>query len=452
VDVRGGVGDDRMATTPAASAPARDGLVLDGGSGNDVLAVPSGGALLRGGSGDDTLKGGDGADRMLGGAGDDDIAGRGGDDRIIGGDGADVIDGGAGEDWVSAGRGEDLVYGETGDDLLDGGADRDHVDGGTGADQVDGGLGADILSGGDGDDEVDGGAGADVAYAGLGVDLVRGGGGADALHAEPGDVVDSTTRDTVRRHAVDPSLLDAITVTVDPDLDPDGFLADRIRSDLATLASTEAGALLLEGLEGQEVTVVAYDRGDSQVNGQVRYDPADDEAGFGPARADRPAFSLSVSPLVTLHHELVHAYDAVVGGRAQGVYLGPDADQAGRVRVDQDGDGVVEATGGADHDDRWEVVDEDGDGVITSKEIEGAGDDGARRLPEVDGDLDGDGQLTRADGWAPNAERDAVGLPVDHDQDASTPAVPGSEAGGHPDGLSENALRDELGVEIRGRY
>ncbi|HEV7722280.1 MAG TPA: M91 family zinc metallopeptidase [Iamia sp.] len=453
VDVRGGVGDDRIAVTPATRTPPRDGLVLDGGSGSDVLAVPSGGALLRGGSGDDDLKGGDGADRLLGGAGDDDIAGRGGDDRIIAGDGDDVVDGGAGDDWVSAGGGEDLVYGEAGDDLLDGGADRDHVDGGTGADRLAGGDGADILSGGDGNDQLHGGAGADVAYAGLGVDLVKGGRGADVLHVEPGDVVGGATRgDTVGRRAVDPSRLDAITVVVDPVLDPDGFLADRIRSDLATLAATEAGALLLEGLEGQEVTVVAYDHGDSQVNGQVRYDPEDDEAGFGPAGADRPAFSLSVSPLVTIHHELVHAYDALVGGAVQGVYLGPDAHQSGRVRIDQDGDGLVEADGTADRDDLWEVVDEDGDGVVTRIEIERAGDDNLRRPPEVAGDLDGDGQLTRADGWAPNAERDAVGLPVDHDQDPSTPAVPGSEARGHPDGLSENALREELGVEIRGRY
>jgi hypothetical protein len=443
VVVRGGAGHDRIAAIGLAGAPPRGSWVLDGGSGGDLLSAGAGRALLRGGVGADELRGGRGDDRLLGGEGDDVVRGGGGDDRVIGSAGADQLDGDAGDDHVSAGAGEDLVYGGAGDDRLDGGIDRDHLDGGSGVDHVHGADGADIVSGGEGADTVDGGAGDDVAYAGPGHDLVTGGSGEDSLHLEPGDVVgDATDDDTVGRHVVDTAVADAIVV----DVGGDEHLEGRIRSDLVTLASTRSGARLLDALRGHEVRIVESRVGDGHSDGVVGYDLTDDDAGFGPAGADRPPFSLSVSPLVALHHELIHAYDLRAGGGGvDGVYFGPDAHQNGRVRVDQDLDGTLTRSGFPDPHDRWEVVDADGDGVVSVEEVLAAGD-------EVIGDLNGDRVVDRHDGWAPNRERDTVGLPVDHDQDPSTPDVPGSEAGGHPAWMSENALRAELGLELRGRY
>jgi Ca2+-binding RTX toxin-like protein len=380
---------------------ARDGLVVDGGSGADDLAVAGRrGLVLRGGAGADELRGGAGADRLLGGEGDDDVVGGNGDDRIIGGDGDDVLDGNGGDDWISAGEGEDLVHGEGGRDVLAGGGGRDHVDGGFGLDRVDGGDGADVLAGGEGHDTVSGAGGDDVAYAGPGHDLVMGGGGADAVHIEPGDgVADATDSDTVHRVRVDLGLLDAITVDVG------NPLADRIRADLVTLASTTAGAELLASLQGHEVTVVgpgylaeAGDAYDPQRD-IVQYDPRDDEAGFGPAGAFRPPGSLSYSPLLSLAHELIHASHDANGTRTDGTYRGPDGNQR-----DTDRDGVVEAPGPG------------GDAPVA------------------------------------NEERATVGLPVDPDGDPATPDVPAGTAAGRDVGVTENDLRDELGLERRGRY
>ncbi len=392
--LRLGAGDDS-----ARVLDARDGLVLDGGSGHDDLAVIGGAAVLRGGAGDDRLAGDAGADRLLGGEGDDDVVGGGGADRIIGGDGDDTLDGNAGDDWISAGAGEDLVHGESGRDVLAGSGGRDHVDGGSGVDQVDGGGGADVLSGGLGHDTVSGAGGDDVVYAGPGRDLVTGGVGADALHVEPDDrVADATGADTVRRAGVDLSLLDAIAIDVE------GPLADRIRSDLVTLASTATGARLLESLRGHEVTVVAPGRlptaGDAYDSARhlLQYDPHDDEAGFGPAGADRPRRSLSYSPLLSTAHELIHASHDVNGTRTEGTYQGTDRNQ-----LDTDRDGTVE--------------------------------------PGPDGDPP-----------VPNEERATVGLPVDPDGDPATPDVPADVAVGRDVGVTENEMRDELGLERRGRY
>jgi hypothetical protein len=397
VVLRLGAGADEASGVPPTPG---GGLVLDGGSGDDALVAGSGDALLRGGAGADELTGGKGDDRVLGGPGDDDVVGGGGDDRIIGDDGDDTLDGALGDDWVSGGTGEDLVHGETGADRLTGGDGRDHVDGGSGVDHVDGGAEADVLSGGEGHDTVDGGRGADVALGGPGHDLVIGGNGDDGMHLEADDVVaDATDDDIVHRREVDPALLDAIAI------DAPGPLADRIRSDLVTLASTATGARLLESLRGHVITVVGpgglMDPGDSYDRwlDVVQYDPTDDDAGFGPAGADRPAESLSYSPLVSLAHELVHASHDVNCTRAGGTYRGPDQNQ-----LDMDRDGVVEPPG------------EHGDDAV------------------------------------PNEERSTVGLPIDHDEDPSTADVAPSAA---IDGIvdaTENDLRDELGLEIRGRY
>ena len=48
-----------------------------------------------------------------------------------------------------------------------------------------------------------------------------------------------------------------------------------------------------------------------------------------------------------------------------------------------------------------------------------------------------------------NYERTAVGLPIDHDGDPSTPNIRDPK---HPYGQTENALREELGVDQRPAY
>lgn len=50
---------------------------------------------------------------------------------------------------------------------------------------------------------------------------------------------------------------------------------------------------------------------------------------------------------------------------------------------------------------------------------------------------------------APNDERVAVGLPIDHDDDPETPHRLDPR---HPYAYTENALREEMGLLSRSRY
>lgn len=438
--LRTGTGDDSVGDAPLVTPPTGDGFAVDGGAGDDLLVVSGGAAVVSGGRGNDTIRGGAGDDRLLGGEGDDRIEGGAGEDRAIGGDGDDVIDGHGGDDWITGGAGDDLLYGEDGDDLLLGGDGRDHVDGGAGDDTIGGDAGADVLSGGMDDDVVDGGQGADVVYAGPGDDHVRGGAGADDLHVEPGDVVaDAARSDEVWEVPVDVTLLADITIEA-----PSRPVYERILSDLVTLASTVAGARLLDGLRGVAITVAAHHPDPETDAGMptdayypdidlVLYRRDDDEAGF----AADPGSALAYSPLVSLHHELAHAYDDAHGTAVEGAYLGDDVEQIptdvredGRIRVlDRDRDGRVSP------DELREVLDDDDDGRLSDDEL----------------DLDGDGEIDAGDGWVTNRERVTVGLPIDHDHNPTTPDVPAGEVGRGP-GLDENTLRHELGVPRRDAY
>src|SRR5262245_57678119 len=110
-------GSDWDSATPGDQTVPADGtfgVVVNGGDGNDSLAVLAKSneivtAALNGGSGDDVLtgsdtgdalEGSDGNDRLIGAKGSDDMSGGAGNDTLVwnNGDGSDTIDGGAGND------------------------------------------------------------------------------------------------------------------------------------------------------------------------------------------------------------------------------------------------------------------------------------------------------------------------------------------------------------------
>jgi len=213
-------GNDRI----NLAAGSKEGLVVDGGTGTDLLSVGPGvaaygpatdaqlvrvetvsaasttagvaldlgrqteGLTITGGSGADTITGGLGADRVDGGAGNDLF-------HAIAGDGADAWAGAAGSDTISfdgiaAAVNIDLTRGtarstSTGTDSLSGienatgGAGNDTVTGNTLANVLDGGNGNDLLRGGSGDDRVKGGSGNDRLFGDNGLDVLTGGEGDD---------------------------------------------------------------------------------------------------------------------------------------------------------------------------------------------------------------------------------------------------------------------------------
>ncbi|MFM6345329.1 MAG: calcium-binding protein, partial [Dolichospermum sp.] len=119
---------------------------IQGGGGNDFIALGSGNDYLYGQDGNDTLNSGGGQDRLEGGDGDDLLSGGAGNDGdyydfenyfgLYGGDGNDTLNGEAGNDELYGGNGNDILNGGSEDDYLDGGAGSDTIDGGSGNDRL----------------------------------------------------------------------------------------------------------------------------------------------------------------------------------------------------------------------------------------------------------------------------------------------------------------------------
>lgn len=95
--ITGGPGDNWIFAS-AFSGP----LVIDGGSGNDLVRGGPKADLLLGKGGNDTLEGGDGNDVMKGSGGNDALHGGDGNDRLDGGSGVDSCIGGDGADTLVA--------------------------------------------------------------------------------------------------------------------------------------------------------------------------------------------------------------------------------------------------------------------------------------------------------------------------------------------------------------
>ncbi|HEX8103257.1 MAG TPA: calcium-binding protein [Solirubrobacteraceae bacterium] len=188
IGIATGSGDDRVRYR---SGYHEEAVELDGGPGNDDLAVEGVGALVNGGAGRDTLRGGARRDQLFGGPGRDTL--HGGDGRdVLDGDGweapftvdaraapsrtasADRLDGGRGRDMASwaarrrpvaadlakggpagaPGEGDRLrsiesLAGGRANDRLRGDGRRNVLYGGRGADRLDGRGGPDLLDAGD---------------------------------------------------------------------------------------------------------------------------------------------------------------------------------------------------------------------------------------------------------------------------------------------------------------
>jgi hypothetical protein len=122
---------------------AREGVVVEGTAGNDVIWGTPGPDIIRGNGGNDIICSGAGDDVIETGMGNDYIDAGAGDDSIVDAGGHNLIRGRFGNDTITAGAGDDYIDGGAGDDRISGGAGNDTIDGGTGSDILDGGPGVD---------------------------------------------------------------------------------------------------------------------------------------------------------------------------------------------------------------------------------------------------------------------------------------------------------------------
>ncbi|MDD9856027.1 MAG: calcium-binding protein, partial [Gammaproteobacteria bacterium] len=172
-DVHGGSGQDVGVVSGDEDidlSMGRMGLeMLHSGDGNDRLSGfdSAQGVIIDGGGGDDTMRGSHQRDVLSGGAGDDYIKGHKGEDVVLGGAGDDRLEGNRGDDLVYGGAGNDRLYGLIDDDRLFGGAGNDDLDGGYGDDRLEGGAGSDTYS---------------FTYSDFGSDTIRDSGGNDTVN------------------------------------------------------------------------------------------------------------------------------------------------------------------------------------------------------------------------------------------------------------------------------
>ncbi len=157
--IQGRAGGD-VINFASATIDYSQGIVLNGGSEDDILW---------GNIGNDSINGVDGDDNIDGGPGEDILDGFRGSDTIYGGDGDDMIYADARVEIASI-SGDDLVYGGNGNDLIWGGYGMDVLHGDAGNDEIEGESGDDYITGGSGNDIINGGNGSDILIGGTGGD------------------------------------------------------------------------------------------------------------------------------------------------------------------------------------------------------------------------------------------------------------------------------------------
>lgn len=449
ITIRTGDGDDVVNVAPEM----QNNLTIEGGDGNDILAGGAGADHLDGGAGDDILVGGTGSDELVGGAGRDTLTDAvglldanvwlkgvalrsgGGNDRALGGDGDDRIRTGEGDDTVHAGAGDDTVDTGDGQDRAFGGAGDDRIQAGAGHDQVQGGEGDDYIDGSTGHDQIQGDAGADTLYAGEGDDRVDGGEGQDYI---------------------------------------DGYLGNDTLSGNAgnDVISGGQGDDALFGDAGHDVVYTGKGRdfvGDYDGTNSVYHQAEDSLVVNDETRAHAETRVVEVAEVPD---NIVIEGTAVFEARMRADLETLAASPTGRQMLDTIG-GLSDR--GSNTLRITELVDENGRGGGTFggdgfAEINPAFhlDDDDGRVPPItvlyhelgharaamadvwpSGSFADDADPTNPDIGIQDAERQAVGLPLDHDDDPSTPAIVDPNT---PAALTENAIRDEMGYGPRADY
>ena len=371
--------------------PAGKHLTIRGGGGKDIITLPSDatvGYTVVGGDGLDRITGGGRGDRLFGSAGDDEIEAGAGNDYVSGGAGHDYIDGQDGNDRLFGGRGRDTAYGLDGTDKLSGGQGADYLEGGEGRDKLLGGDGDDVVSGGRGNDRMLGGSGNDTQYGGLGTDTVMGGQGDDTLYDDKGGKTDSVEKDITVQ-------IEDQTSWIKIEGSPE-FIA-RTKADLDLLSASPSGAELLGHIKEN------YEKG---------YDPATDSG----------TNSLTISEWKPPADSPYDQNNAASRGNHDGnnsVWYLPSRDYS----QDTDRPPVV----GLHHE--LAHVDTYGSGIY-DPDAEYSGKDNVDHGVKI-------------------AERQAVGLPIDHDGDTSTPEIVDPR---QPIERTENGLREEMGLPKRESY
>ena len=344
-----------------------------------------------------------------------------GDDKITGGAGRDYINGSKGNDTIYGGGGDDIIYGGDGNDFINGGDGNDYLDGGKGNDSAFGDAGNDIVSGGLGDDWVSGGAGDDKLYSGGGKDTLTNMGGNDTLYMQTaGDK--TLSAGTATNKVVNVELLGKpgeVSVKVEGS---DEF-KERVEADLEFYRSSPTGRAMLEAFDkrNKDTGSDGFSLFGVTIGKKEGYTVTIREIDSG-AAADSPG---NAGPWIDLH-------TGKPGKGGSGEVSYPVAER------------TLYGNDPKDPNDNWNDAPPS---VILFHEL-------AHNYDYLYGTLvrdkyTGTDKVDSYNGGINNRERVATGLSIDHDLDPSTPEQILPQ---HPYQLTENGIREELGLEKRPSY
>ena len=292
-----------------------------------------------------TVDAGDGNDRVRAGGGYTRLFGGTGNDVLRLGSGLGYAEGNDGDDTLIGGTADNVIYGNDGNDRLYAGAGAPHkksyLDGGNGNDQLYAGNGHTVLHGGAGNDRLVG-HDRSTFYTGSGRDRVIANRPGDRIHGKSGDAINH----------LNGSVFNAVSANAQPStgfaIKGSAAFVQRVEDDLALLRSSPAGQQMLAEMNaiaqrnGAPVTLVedlldtgsGYAYGSLELKALQQYERppvvGDDPKwgfmvnGVPGSRADRAEITynrsaldvlagVTYSPITTLYHEMVHAWNAANG-------------------------------------------------------------------------------------------------------------------------------------------
>ncbi len=396
--------------------PVNNRIIIDAGAGDDTIRVTqdatSGDVTVNVNGAERTFTGADRNNLYIkAGNGNDTIYvspnvtvnlmldGNAGDDTIYGGGGRDYINGSTGNDRIYGRGGDDVIYGGDGDDFISGGSGDDYADGGNGNDRIYGFSGSDTLSGGIGDDTVNGGSGDDVLYAGEGKDNLIGSNGNNSIYAQTADdtIQGSDSKNSINNTVIN-VLLEGNPGGTAVKIEGSPEFIERVEADLETLRSSPAGRAMLESFDQSYADTRSRFAGSPVIGGMFN---------------DGTTVTIKETSGGNSAQKLESGRsDAQINYNLQRVSLG-----------------------GGGWRDRPPII--------------GLHHEMAHAY-DFNHDTLAPGKYTGTDNpGVNNLERVAVGLPIDHDFDPSTP---NQQATNHPTNLTENTFRDEMGLSLRPRY
>ena len=366
-------------------------LTIRSGGGDDVIEVAANVTV------NIVADTGDGADQVdIAGSGDNRVDAGAGDDRVtLSGGGRNDIFGGRGNDTLQGGSGVDVIHGGDGDDSIDGGAGRNFLEGGAGNDTIRSRGAGDMVSGGVGDDTIHAASGASSIHAGAGQDTIEGAGNRSTVYAEIGDVINAATgaRPTVVNVEIDPQAGSSVRV------EGSEAFVQRVQAEIDFLRSSPNGQRMLAEFDATAAgkgNVVTIKELSNEHNGYAM--PANDDATWPDVQITNgvagPGVQTDIRYNPSFHMDAFPAPVVVLYHEMSHAY----------------------------------------------NFVNGSLQPGNYNGPDV------------ADRGISNSERQAVGLettaaPFDFDRDPSTPPTTAN-----PDHLTENGLREELGLPDRPSY